>query len=159
MAKKLVGQLSPEELSTIRLHLNALGTLKLASACSGTNMTLVWASLLARELGARTKVKDVFTCEKEADKRDFIAFVGESFGQLKDKKCCSFVDMVELSGERAQCSTCHRRCPVPCGEDGPMIACVGFVCKNLSKQFNVPGGDSKNGAHVCLAPRRLDESH
>lgn len=115
IAKMMLEKLGDHFKQMLKDNLNELGDLKLASACTGSNVTrVVCEHFFAGLLG--TKVVEVYCCEKDKKKQDFINWTCK---QLGDEDTCVFTDISTFLGPDACCCVHDEAgCEVPLARHG-----------------------------------------
>jgi site-specific DNA-cytosine methylase len=120
------------------------GELRVGSACTGSNLTQILLHKFFNLLGAGSvQVKEVYSCERDTNKRSFVAWVNQQCSGSGPSGSIPhvFVDIADISQQQAPCATHQSNCDVACGIwDGPFIVHIGFSCKNISKLFCLPPG-------------------
>ena len=102
-------------------------TLKVATACSGSEMPKVVLNLMqqgSRRFGKGFKFEFLWSCELDQAKAEWIARLDKSMGS----KRCIFKDVCTLCSGNAECWLHGRKCKV----DRCNIFIAGFSCKDLS---------------------------
>ena len=129
--KNLLKKLTPELLQRLQAHVTQLGAVSLGSMCSGSNITSILVANLLEVLKTGTPLHDVFSCEVDARKQEFLKYVAEWLGQSSSHNI--FSDITEMGEHGAHCSNHdNTMCSIP---PAPLIMTCGFSCKNFSKLF------------------------
>jgi site-specific DNA-cytosine methylase len=129
--KNLLKKLTPDLLQQLQANVTQLGAVSLGSMCSGSNITSVLVANLLEVLKTGTPLRDVFSCEVDAQKQEFLKYVAVWLGQS-----CShniFSNINEMGEHGAHCSNHDNTiCTIP---PAPLIMTCGFSCKNFSKLY------------------------
>mmetsp|Transcript_45615 Transcript_45615/g.102382 ORF Transcript_45615/g.102382 Transcript_45615/m.102382 type:complete len:575 (-) Transcript_45615:5-1729(-) len=105
------------------------GVLKYASMCSGTDVAFCCTEAVARVVDAKIAVENLFCCELDAAKQDFLL--------TAHKPECLYVDINDMKQLSASCKKHGTSCPIPSSRTGsnragPQFVTAGFSCKTLS---------------------------
>lgn len=151
-AEAQLGVFKKAEVECMRSVLRALsmgtGRLKVASACTGTDIAFFAAAIVVSILTkGKGVVQNVFGCESDERKQRFLneRVLQHPWGAHAAHGPCLFKDICRLGACKAPCVAHHLKagCLVPSGGRGPTVVAAGFSCKTFSPMNNnrgqVPG--------------------
>jgi hypothetical protein len=132
--KILFDALSKSDREALLKSLESFGTLRMASACTGSNIGTYVAQEITRIAGEGT-ISELYYCESVKAKRRFCEHV-----MPEGNDAHAFLDIGELYKGTACCDRHGTRAnPKQCGvgamTQGPFLFTCGFSCKNLSRSF------------------------
>eukprot|EP00969_Alexandrium_andersonii_P351379 15435305-Alexandrium_andersonii.AAC.1 len=126
--------------STFADHLQALGEVRIAGGCSGSNVTGALCKAFIQDIYG-TDVNELFVCEKDVKKKTYLKWLCWHLG---DENTHIFGDVGDLGNASAHCHNYRRECAIPscqgsagASHKGPYIFHAGFSCKNFSKLYNI----------------------
>ena len=157
----------------VRSNIVAIGgELGIFALCAGSNMSTIQAWNVCRT-AKEGIVCDLGICEKNPEKMGFSEFVADYYDEERCDDRCLWEDMFGFKSHcdsvepgksftfGADCSKHGRICPPPSpflDAPPPVLATCGFVCANMSKQFNGKDGVRKEEILDGLFSHRQGES-
>ena len=95
------------------INLDSLGVLPLASACTGSNITRIAVQGILKQLGAKCKIVEQFTCENNRWKAQFSGFISKFCDPPGGRPCHVFADIADLCKTAAPCLAHPGMCEIP----------------------------------------------
>jgi hypothetical protein len=139
-----VGSIGTQTLCSV---LKGLGGLRLASACSGSNITNVIAKEFFKSI-TQEPIVDLYSCESHVGKQSFLKWVNDYYDESDSHV---FSDIKNLRASTATCISHGKECPIPSGKSGLfclLVASLARTFRSSSRRWRVPRLGARYGLGI-----------